>query len=471
MLLLCLLAQKIFGFNNIFKATYNTKVSAYSVLSDNHCFSFKVYYDYYTNNPDLDSKVSISKVGSNSSKYFLNLLRPAYIRIFKPTLASGRSFVFLIEPGDDLTFRFEKAKVTCYGKGAEKINLQLKLSTLNSDIEDHGSNIYESLVAFKLSYDSIFKLKENIVNNFNFKNNIVRELLNADLIADHQMLIINKFLLYSHFNTSETDRNLLRKFYFDHLKGYDAIVDEKLAIFSKNFSEYLFQKLFIELYVKENFKTHTFSELYFLIDSSYSGEIKEKLLTTLFINKFDTDSKAWLLIDPALSLIKNYNYQFPISQIKMSRQPGADVYNFSLKDSIGIIHRLKDYQGKVVMLEFWFTGCYACSQLNKILVPFRNRYNSLSSDIAFISISTDKNREVWIKSLKKGEYTSDDEINLYTGGLGNDDELIRFYNFNSYPRLILVNKQGKLVTSDVIYPVDSLSKSNLYNLIDSLIAN
>ena len=76
-------------------------------------------------------------------------------------------------------------------------------------------------------------------------------------------------------------------------------------------------------------------------------------------------------------------------------------------------------------------------------VKFKN-----DSSIVFISICTSTNKEEWIKAIHSNVYTSNNVINLYTGGMGNNHPMISFYNINSTPKPMLIGKDGKIVTTN-----------------------
>lgn len=106
--------------------------------------------------------------------------------------------------------------------------------------------------------------------------------------------------------------------------------------------------------------------------------------------------------------------------------------------------RLHDFKGKVVFIDFWFTGCKACMLYHEnFLAPVMEEYKN-NRDIVFLTVNIDDTRERWLRSLKGGEYTSPGAINLYTDGQGSNHEVIKHYKVYAYPRPLLIDKNGNV---------------------------
>jgi cytochrome oxidase Cu insertion factor (SCO1/SenC/PrrC family) len=177
-----------------------------------------------------------------------------------------------------------------------------------------------------------------------------------------------------------------------------------------------------------------------LILTNTKAETRDYLLMYYFRNtsKFDDFEGA---INKAVAVVESKIVKEYLKSLNLFA--GREkAYNFSLIDEAGRKVQLNDFSGKVVVLDFWFTYCKSCADyfgktLSKVEDTFRQ-----DPDVVFISISTDVVREMWIKGIKSGKYTSVDAVNLYTGGRGVLDSVIKAYKVNAYPLPILIDRQG-----------------------------
>jgi thiol-disulfide isomerase/thioredoxin len=103
-------------------------------------------------------------------------------------------------------------------------------------------------------------------------------------------------------------------------------------------------------------------------------------------------------------------------------------------------------------MDFWFTGCGPCRQTAPYLKKLEKLFEG--KPVTFISVSIDKDKEQWLKSVKSEQYASADIINLYTNGEGAEHKIIQHYDINSFPTLILIDKQGRLCPNPVNPRID-----------------
>jgi hypothetical protein len=85
--------------------------------------------------------------------------------------------------------------------------------------------------------------------------------------------------------------------------------------------------------------------------------------------------------------------------------------------------------------------------LARDLDPVIERYMT-SPGIVFVSICTDRSREMWKSSLRSGGYTSEKAINLFTNGFGENHPMIKFYKYDGFPQLLIIDGEGKIVSAN-----------------------
>lgn len=120
--------------------------------------------------------------------------------------------------------------------------------------------------------------------------------------------------------------------------------------------------------------------------------------------------------------------------------------SFSGKDLNGNKYKLKDLQGKVVVLNFWFVACGPCRveipELNKLADEYKD-----SSNVVFLAIALDPANDVE-KFLK----TTPFHYNIISDGR----YISSIYRIVSYPTNAVIDKTGKVIFHSTGYGVSTL---------------
>lgn len=122
-------------------------------------------------------------------------------------------------------------------------------------------------------------------------------------------------------------------------------------------------------------------------------------------------------------------------KLKMSK----DAPDFSFKSLDGKNHKLSDFKGKWVILDFWGTWCVPCRTDTPYLLE---AYKEISKDsFEIISISSDKSMTSLTDYIDKHKITwiSTVELEDYAEGI------IEKYGVTSFPTLFLIDPKGQFI--------------------------
>jgi thiol-disulfide isomerase/thioredoxin len=117
---------------------------------------------------------------------------------------------------------------------------------------------------------------------------------------------------------------------------------------------------------------------------------------------------------------------------------GKSAWDFTLPDTAGKLVSMKDFKGKVVLIDVWATWCGPCKAEFPYLKEIEEEYKD-NANMVFVGISTDKieKKDSWLNLIQ----------NEKPGGIQLIDDLgkafARKYGITAIPRFMLIDKQGR----------------------------
>jgi cytochrome c-type biogenesis protein len=136
---------------------------------------------------------------------------------------------------------------------------------------------------------------------------------------------------------------------------------------------------------------------------------------------------------------------------------GDQAPDFSVKDVDGISHSLDDYEGRVLVMEFFATWCTYCYDQIPVMKELQNHYSE--SDVAILWVDSD-DRE---SKEKVAEWRVDQEITwpmaYKAGSMG------EAYGVEAFPTTFIIDQEGVVQ----YYHAGVSSASTLKEVIDDLL--
>lgn len=143
--------------------------------------------------------------------------------------------------------------------------------------------------------------------------------------------------------------------------------------------------------------------------------------------------------------------------IALNKNPkiGDRYVNFTQENVEGKKVSLSDFDGKVVLLDFWGSWCGPCRANNVELVKVYKEFKDKGFEI--LGVAADGGRAEWLAAIQKDEMTWPNVTDFN----GPKNKAAIAYGINKYPTNYLIDKNGKLVAMD-LYGGDLRAKIGEY---------
>lgn len=391
---------------------------------------------------------------------------------------------WLSEPGDQVTIKIDSITRNPNQSGYVNYNMQFsgngsakyKYYELLDKGKEHWltdvnwkkrlSN-YPTVVASiirELEYsDTVFIMREQLLNRY--KNELSEsafEILHADNIGQH-------LISYRHYLFTSYLEDSIQPYLLNYQKSFATAKIENVPNEITAWSKYLPLGLLYQEYVIKSFAVDIKdpvrgykvikTELYNALKTKYTGALKEKILTLyLLTNSAIVNKQLEKDFQDAITTMTDPLYKRLLSEMWYTVHPGNIAADFTLPNQDGRLVSLKDFRGKVVMMDFWYTGCTNCAAYYQAQLSFVEEYYKDNAEVIFLTICIDEQKQRWLASLKTQQYTSPSAVNLYTNGEGVTHQIIKDYMVSGYPHPVLIDKQGRIFSTDnaILRPKEKL---------------
>ncbi|QIH34465.1 TlpA disulfide reductase family protein [Sphingobacterium sp. DR205] len=407
---------------------------------------------------------------------------------------------YLAEPGDSIQIYVTSEKLKFRGRGSEKYQCRYEMDKINNIFPwesvrvkynlNNGESVLDSLYYTNYIPDSFSilnrqyaasKCSQEVLNWYKGRlSEFIYTLLLANLLADTEEKIWRNFTsCFTKFDSSadlvqkKDIRDSLMNIYLNrNSPGFNMISDSVLA-YSHKYLAYVSKKT--------SRKKHGFGEaLAFRNDSlllksevetlaeNYKGKLRDKIITQFLLTNFTDLPNISSLIRQAQKIVIDPECKRLLVSLSLTNTQGSKAFAFNLPDFSGKIRTLDEFRGKVIIMDFWFTGCGSCRVMAENLKPIVEHFKN-NNNIVFISVSADENINTWRNSIIKEIYTNKYSIDLFTQGEGTSHPIIKNYKIESYPTLLMIGKDGKIITTSILQPKTERDKQKLISFIEKYI--
>ncbi len=115
--------------------------------------------------------------------------------------------------------------------------------------------------------------------------------------------------------------------------------------------------------------------------------------------------------------------------------------DFALRDSDGRLVHLKDYRGKVVLLDFWATWCGPC----RVEIPYFTEFERSNKDRGFAVLGVAMDDDGW-ESVRP--FLKELSVN-YRVVIGDDKTSDQYGGIEALPTTYLIDRDGRIASTHI----------------------
>ncbi len=427
-----------------------------ALVRDTAFLSFQKEFIY--TNVGMENYTSVCDNNGYFQFKISNISHPARVTLLMKSENMPIIINYYVEPGDSIFISLIKTSMgdsaIFSGKGFMKFNCMAALRTdkeiLENQIEIKYQRILTSgvnkLLQIFLLNDTLGKNLLTVLSKYKkLVSPLIYEILRFDIIGSDykdRCLTLNYSLRQDSLEKKKMNQLFLNAVYQPVEK-----IQTAAGVFSEDYIEYLFRRAQNKILFQHGLE-YSMTEMFFLLAKEYKGIIRDRILVTYLLRGHIaiTNTEYEYCLKQAIKIMGDRMYKNYLIKQLHHQEKGSVAYNFSLPDSSGKDIQLSMYRGKIVLMDFWFSGCYSCGKFSETLEKeVINNFND--SSVVFVSICIDKEKDKWLKSLQSGHYSTPRSINVYTEGKGLDHPVVKYYNIQGCPYILLIDREGNIYSA------------------------
>jgi thiol-disulfide isomerase/thioredoxin len=233
---------------------------------------------------------------------------------------------------------------------------------------------------------------------------------------------------------------LMNQINFENYRNYQNMIAISQATYrAKIDDEKEKQNLSFSLYDMN--QANTYAKLAYLVEHYADCTSVLAAIRSLPQDKYSS------IIEQALStlekenpaLVSDYREEIRVAKEKKERmKEGNPAPELSLPDVKGKLHSLKEFKGKVLVIDFWASWCGPCRAEIPHLKEYYQEFKG-NKEVAFLSVSIDGKKADWEKAMKDEGM---EWLQLLAPNSGK--EVMDSYQFHGIPFIIVLDKDGNI---------------------------
>ncbi|MFN0031295.1 MAG: redoxin domain-containing protein [Flavobacteriales bacterium] len=186
-----------------------------------------------------------------------------------------------------------------------------------------------------------------------------------------------------------------------------------------------------------------------LVVSQLDVRVDSKYYTKVFtdLKAGHGDMPMYKAIKQEVDMTLNPPPRMDPAQANAATAPGQPAPEIEMKDRSGKTRKLSDLRGKTVLIDFWASWCGPCRGENPNVLKAYSKYNKDGFEV--FSVSLDRDKTKWEEAIAKDGLVWPGHVSELKHW---DCTAARSYGVSSIPKTFLVDKDGKIIASDLRGP-------------------
>jgi thiol-disulfide isomerase/thioredoxin len=334
------------------------------------------------------------------------------------------SISFLLDSATYINFGHGVEITAMYIKPGDKINLTI------------DTELFDETIQYKGSVESSFLAKKYLIEEENDFRGETYYMSTANEYKENlyqfKSALINEFgeITDSIFINHEIED-------VDEMIDYFIKQQSKLSDYSKDVRKYMW----------ETSKASRNYNFYSVIDSLNMEQFNIMLddYSNEFLSLLSKVTDADFIVEAKEKIKKTTSsWREKKTDIDIMPKVGEAAIDFTYPDKDGNEFSLSSFRGNLVYVDVWATWCGPCRAEIPALQQLEKDYHD--KNITFLSVSTDRDKDAWIKMVKEKELGG---IQLLAG---NNSKISKSYAIFGIPRFMLFDTEGNVISTDAPRP-------------------